>query len=319
MSLTERFNEELAAKQAAAQAEHQAIIRAAEAYDAHPRRLGRSTPAPKHLWMIQKRPVFRWAESAPDVILDLVQAFPPLPCYRSRTKDRTSSFGLVPLKDATEVEAIDGLILHFNNYEQRLKWHHALGEFSVLVPKQPWIVQYQYLCETDPHGTVIRVTDERLVVPDGHPPIQQLRYSSGKTEYAQVVGYGAPGEVFAAVQYWVDEANRQGVLTQAAYEAAKATSLPIVGRTYEQILAEYVASALRAGTLEQFVSLRSPDAEQDQALAKQHWVSYCKEHNISSTTTYFDYYDWACTWLRRQKLYVVEHEGKSYAYGHAWL
>lgn len=147
-------------------------------------------------------------------------------------------------------------------------------------------------------------------------PLAHIRYTAGGVQYFPHILIH--GNVAAYIEQLAGYCYSQRRASKKAYQEDKCTGLPPVGaqRPYDE------QGKFKAGTREQFDCLNSEPARCDRALAEKHWAHYAEDYGIESTQGYFDYYAWACAYLKRQGLYEVpdpRDPSKAYKYGHAWL
>jgi hypothetical protein len=341
-TLAQSLRDEATAKAKRAMAEAESKIRIAEAFDA--------SGCPHRPWFFtgNVKPAYdgdmgslSFKDVAPDVAAEIMDMFPPVPTvyYEGRYK------GVRPVsalkKDTKVTVPIDGFRLRLDGGigygpSVKLEWNAMLGDLQVglsLDLKQLHGILPRIAARYKYHGSEpYKVESSDIVWPElKYPRPHVVKYSRGSdTAFNSFLCYGT--EMRAMVQAWVDELNRRGQVTRAAYEKDKA-ALVAASVIYSADMearerATYDAEKLRAGTFEQWRALRTPGAAKDRALAEKHWSAYCADPDNGMSDSpvkpseyagYFEHYAWACNYLRRLGLYEVNHNGKAYKYGSAWL
>lgn len=335
--LTDRIGEEIEAKFKAEREEHNARTRLAKLWDAHVE----ATPAAAqciqpHFLHASKLygaiGSFHFKDATPEDCAALLAAFIPEPLVLTRG-DYTSARPADYSKEGERVTASQpvegGAVMRMNrleNYPERnsVEWYARIGgelvSLSVELANIHGVTPvYRANVQRDAVGRITSVSDshpEFPLSPMKPVSLQFIRYSAAsRAAFGTLLVYG---NVAAYVEQMSGYCYSRRRASKKAYQEDKIAGLP-PGEAHR---GTYDEQKLRAGTREQFDCLNSEPARRDRALAEKHWKPYAEDYGIESTQGYFDYYAWACAYLKRQGLYEVpdpRDSTKMYKYGHAWL
>lgn len=332
----------------------------AEAYDAH----GYTGPAP---WIVRgdSKPAhdgdmgtLHFQKVTPDELAALLESFEPIPRAEYKARGcRYFSPGEIPV-DAEDVRECDGVDISLENTRcgggrLRATWSAMVGEiqtgFWIELENLPFLHPRTHRHAVTRNHEFLRYEGPTSV----HWPDKGAIFNSVKDDAALFIRQYAPvsdqyhgsahirgGDVLALVRAWVDECNRRGEVTRAAYEADAVTVRALGTPSADDIAAQcersrekYASTRMRAGTLEQTAALETPHALADKALAEKHWPAYAADRGMETRQNYFEHYAWACEWLKRCGLYEVPvtddmrisatggiaADVQTYRYGSRWL
>lgn len=355
MSLTEKYSTlaaDLEAKTAAKLAEEkdkaEAVQAAAVAWDAmvnaQSPEFRAVLPVPHLLVKISGRVVVFMKDVTPDSALALLRACPPAGLYHYRgngiagfRKDAAGKRGFDPNETVTPADGVTISASRTDGYPTQtlVEWDaHVHGQdLSMRVEMRrmhgvtPEITGH--VAYYNDRQTIARIENQGLNFPLGTLGARIQTYGSGSIKrWNNYVAWGPAGDgaVQRILQAMVDKLDAEGRATLAAYLAdkarAEAGTLP---EDEPQALAYGVK--MNTGTRAQFEALRTRPALIDCALARRHWARYAADYNVETTQEYFDYFAWACAYLKRvgllrdPGLIVKCNDGKArpYKYGSAWL
>lgn len=170
------------------------------------------------------------------------------------------------------------------------------------------------------NGILVEIKRQDLVMTGDikglHKPLY-LAYAAGsEVSFRSYLMHSSDGHIVRILHKMaeLDAEYLAGALK--AYNDDKLAGLPPVPKTPTDL------TGMNAGSKAQREELNSLGARRDQALAKQHWPMYCREHKLDTRQSYFEHYVWAKHWLTQAGLqpdpgYLVN--GEPYSYGSSWL
>lgn len=341
--LTDRIGAELHEQTRRASEDHASKIKLAELWDSHceANPLAAQCMQP---WIMHTSRLFgavgsyAFRDATPEQCAELLAAFVPVPTAIVKTQLWTSwrpSDYVDPKLGGGEqikskVAVIGGATMGLDRTQSgstvKVSWYTMLSDSLVgldvqlhhihgVTPKMDANVRWD-----NEQRRILHICEARPAYPiEPALPLSHIRYSSGGAEYfPHITIYN---NVPAYIEQLAGYCYSQRLASRKAYQEDKCASV-VPPPTGKDLDADYARQSLKAGTLEQYKCLHSPAAEADKALAERHWKAYAEDYNIESTQSYFDYYSWACAYLKRKGLYEVPHprdSTKTYKYGHAWL
>jgi hypothetical protein len=269
-------------------------------------------------------------EGAADDAAAILARFPPVPMGYFKDGSTSAVYPLdYPMSDryTLHVEG-DGPTLnldggHGYGLNVKLTWYADVGDRRVHFQFE---LKGAHLPRIHPGRTVTvgdtflryEGTDTVHWDPQTGSPADFVRYGRGSPTALQHFVF------YVGVSEWLDSLvellNNEQRETRAAYAAALVSvgSTPPRAATAAEcdaLRAVYGREHLRAGTLLQYATLRTPTAEAWQGIASAHWPRFAEAQGIETRQSYFDHYAWACWYLDGAG--VLKDDG--YKYGSAWL
>lgn len=270
---------------------------------------------------------------APDIALSIMTAFPPV----ETVIYKDGSTGIRPVSSLPDQIPTKATVTNVSGYFMRVSktvgyseqieidWFSLVGgilcRFSIYLKNIRGMTPIISARHVYHQHTLIRIEDVRLVIPSEFTSteIKRLKYNSGSNcSYNDFVLYGSGHESCAIVNYInqiSDKCTENHMITRAAYLCAKETGEGLDIQPEKP----YIGN-MNAGTKTQHDCLNTLDARRSYALYSKFQGELCTD-NALNITTYPSYYDWACWYLGKHNLYIVDHPetGKPYKYGSAWL